>query len=145
MSATMRARLVLGAAAAAVVLVAAPTVASGAPGPPGRVVTGLTAKYYGYLTPLVVISKGGSLTYTNLDIERHNVVQDVAADGVHGSSTRPWCGQFPRGKCPIFYSELIGFQGSEAVKGLRYVTPGKVYSFLCTLHPGMKGTLVVQP
>jgi plastocyanin len=145
MSARMRTRFLFGAAAAVVVLVAGATGASGAPGPPARAVTGLTAKYYGYLTPVLVISKGGSLTYTNLDIERHNVVQDVKTDGVHGPSTAAWCAQFPKGRCPIFYSALIGFGGSEAVKGLQNVTPGKIYTFYCTLHPGMKGRLVVQP
>lgn len=110
-----------------------------------QVVTGPTAKYYGYLTPVVVIAKGGAVTYTNLDLERHNVVQDVNADGVHGSSKAKWCSQFPKGKCPIFYSPLIGLGQSTAVQGLKYVAPGQVYTFYCTLHPGMKGKLVVQP
>jgi plastocyanin len=39
-----------------------------------QVVSGPTAKYYGYLTPVVMVSRGGAITYTNLDLERHNVV-----------------------------------------------------------------------
>jgi plastocyanin len=110
-----------------------------------QVVSGPTAKYYGYLTPVVVISKGGAVTYTNIDIERHNVVQDVNADGVHGSAKRNWCGLFTKGRCPLFYSALIGLGQSESVQGLQYVQPGQIYTFYCTLHPGMKGKLVIAP
>jgi plastocyanin len=110
-----------------------------------QVVSGPTAKYYGYLTPVVVIQKGQGITYTNIDIERHNVTQDVNTDGVHGSSKRKWCKLFPAGKCPVFYSGLIGLGQSESVKGLQYVKPGQIYTFYCTLHPGMKGHLVVAP
>ena len=131
-------------ALAAAMLALVPASATAAP-PNARAITGPTAKYYGYVTPVVVIQKGQGITYTNIDIERHNVVQDVNADGFHGSSTRPWCKQFPAGRCPIFYSPLIGLGGSENVKGLKYVKPGKVYTFYCTLHPGMKGRLVVAP
>jgi plastocyanin len=136
-----RTRFVTGVTAAAVLAWAAPTGAAGE----AKAVSGPTAKYYGYLTPVVVIAKGGPITYTNLDIERHNVVQDVSSDGVHSSGKQKWCPLFDRGRCPIFYSALIGLGKSESVKGLKFVKPGKVYTFYCTLHPGMKGKLVVQP
>ena len=111
-----------------------------------QVVSGPTAKYYGYLTPVVIIQKGGPLTYTNLDVERHNVVQDVAADGAHGSGKAKWCKLFNRGRCPLFYSALIGLGQSESVKGLGSLKPfPAVYTFYCTLHPGMKGKLIVEP
>ena len=110
-----------------------------------QAVSGPTAKYYGYLTPVIVIQKGDGITYTNLDLERHNVTQDVSTDGVHGSSKRKWCKLFPGGKCPIFDSPLIGLGQSESVRGLKYVKPGQVYTFYCTLHPGMKGRLIVVP
>jgi len=129
----------------ALLLGAAPVPAGASSASGVQVLTGPTAKYYGYLTPVVVFSKAGSVTYTNIDIERHDVVQDVASDGVHGSSTRSWCRLFPRGRCPIFYSRLIGLGQSEPVRGLAYVKPGRVYTFYCTLHPGMKGHLVVAP
>jgi plastocyanin len=128
-------------AAAAVLAWAGPTSAAG----DMQILTGPTAKCYGYLTPVVVIAKGGPITYTNLDIERHNVVQDVNVDGVHGSGKRKWCGLFDKGRCPIFYSPLTGLGQSVKVRGLKYVKPGQVYTFYCTLHPGMKGKLVVQP
>jgi plastocyanin len=111
-----------------------------------QVVSGITAKYYGYLTPVVVIQKGGPLTYTNFDLERHNVVQDVNSDGVHGSGKAKWCKLFDKGRCPLFYSQLIGLGQSEAVKGLGSLKPfPQVYTFYCTLHPGMKGRLIVEP
>src|SRR5207244_10885165 len=62
----------------AVLAWAAPTGASTTAadsGPATQVLTGLTAKYYGYLTPVVVIQRGGSITYTNLHLQRPDVVQ----------------------------------------------------------------------
>ena len=140
----MRRRVAALFAAAIAVLVLSSVPTAAAP-TDSQVVSGLTAKYYGYLTPAVVVSKGGAITYTNLDIERHNVVQDVNADGVHGNGKQKWCTQFPKGRCPVFYSALIGLGQSESVKGLKNVKPGSVYTFYCTLHPGMKGKLVVSP
>ena len=140
----MRLRAVAVMATSALLAVVGTTATATAAGEP-QAVSGPAAKYYGYLTTAVVVSKGGQLTYTNLDIERHNVVQDVNADGIHGSSKRPWCKQFDRGRCPVFYSPLIGLGQSEPVSGLQYVKPGELYTFYCTLHPGMKGKLVVQP
>jgi plastocyanin len=104
--------------------------------------TGPQAKFYGYLTPVIAAAKGGDLTYTNLDLERHNVVHDVAQDGFGGPSDQPWCKQFKGAKCPVFYSELIGLAQSEPVLGLENLEPGTTYTFFCTLHPGMKGTLL---
>jgi plastocyanin len=110
-----------------------------------QAISGPTGKYYGYLTPVLVISKGGPITFTNIDLERHNVVQDVDADAIHGSAKRKWCSQFDPGKCPIFYSPLIGLSQSVPVQGTQYLKPGTIYSFYCTLHHGMQGKLVVTP
>ena len=108
-------------------------------------VTGPAAKYYGYVTPAIVVDKGGQITYTNFDLERHNVVQDVNFDGIHGSSKAKWCGLFDKGRCPVFYSPLIGLGQSTKVQGLKAVKPGTLYTFYCTLHPGMKGKLLIRP
>jgi plastocyanin len=143
MRATPRTLILL--AIAVVALVSSPLAATANAPTDTQVVSGPTAKYYGFLTPVVVIQKGGSITYTNVDLERHNVVQDVNADGAHGSAKAKWCGLFPKGRCPIFYSALIGLGQSEPVQGLSAVKPGQVYTFYCTLHPGMKGHLVVAP
>jgi plastocyanin len=117
----------------------------------GQAYAGPAAKFYGYLTPVIVVEKGGELTFTSIDLERHDVVQDVEADGFGGSSKAPWCatGHHHHGHvheaCPVFWSKLIGLTQTTTVLGLDKVEPGKVYSFYCTLHHGMKGKLVVRP
>jgi plastocyanin len=72
----------------------------------------------GYLTPVAVMGKGGSAAFTNLDVALHNVVS------------------------PRFSTPLIGFGQSKQVKGVKSLPKGN-YPFKCTLHPWMKGTLVV--
>lgn len=102
------------------------------------------AQFYGYTAPAVVIEKGGQVTYVNLDIVQHDLVQDPEADGVGGPKKEPWCKTF-RGKCPVFWTPKIGIGQDTEVLGLENVKPGATYSFLCTLHPGMRGVLVVTP
>ena len=115
-------------------------------GPGMTVVSGPEAQEYGYLTPQIVITQGGSLQYTNVDIVRHDVVQDVNADGSGykgPKSKRPsWCSQFKKHRCPLFYSKLEGLSQTENVLGVQNLKAG-TYSFYCTLHPGMKGKLTV--
>jgi len=119
---------------------------AGASPSPGvsQVLSGPEGQEYGYLTPVVVTRQGGPVSYTNIDIVRHNVVQDVRADHVHGPSTASWCRQFRKRQCPLFWTPLIGLGQSTSVRGLGHTKPG-TYSFYCTIHPGMKGTLVVLP
>jgi len=115
-------------------------------GPGMTVVSGPQAQSYGYLTPQIVITQGGSLQYTNMDVVRHDVVQDVNADGAGykgPKSKRPsWCKQFKKHRCPLFYSKLEGLTQTENVLGVDTLKSG-TYSFYCTLHPGMKGKLTV--
>jgi polyvinyl alcohol dehydrogenase (cytochrome) len=97
------------------------------PGPPGgagnggQVVTAAGAQNYGYATPVVVMSHGGTLTYTNLDPVQHNVVSDAG----------------------LFRSEFAGLGQSVTVTGADKLPPGQ-YGFYCSLHTGMRGTLIVQ-
>jgi polyvinyl alcohol dehydrogenase (cytochrome) len=111
-----------------------------------RVISGPQGQSYGYLTPVVIIQKGGALTYANFDVVRHNVVQDVAVDHkalrLRVAKKTKWCRQFKRGKCPMFWSKLIGVTQQTPVLGVNKLKPGQ-YSFYCTLHPGMKGKLQV--
>jgi polyvinyl alcohol dehydrogenase (cytochrome) len=116
--------------------------APAAAAPPSEVVSGPQAQSYGYLTPLVVTTKGGTVTYTNVDLVRHDVVQDVAADHVHGSRKAKWCKQFRKHRCPLFWTPLIGLGEKTSILGLNRTKPG-TYNFYCTLHPGMKGKLVI--
>jgi plastocyanin len=100
------------------------------------------AQSYGYATPRLVVTQGSSLQYANFDLVRHNVVQDVAVDHRARKKAAPWCKFFRKGKCPMFWSKLIGLTQQTEVKGVSGLKPG-TYSFFCTIHPGMKGKLIV--
>jgi polyvinyl alcohol dehydrogenase (cytochrome) len=110
-------------------------------GASGQIVSGPVAQFYGYLTPAMVAKKGVPVTYRNADITTHDVVQDPRVDGVAGPDTNPWCGSFAPGKCPAFYTKLLGLGEEAVVQGTDQLTAGTVYSFYCSLHPGMKGKL----
>jgi plastocyanin len=63
------------------------------------------------------------------DLPLHDVVSvDKAADGT-----------------ALFSSPLVGLGQSAAVSGMDRVEAGKTYAFFCSIHPGMRGTLVVAP
>jgi plastocyanin len=85
------------------------------------VVTGPGAQSYGYLTPTVTVSKGGTVSYTNYDAVRHNV---SSPDG-------------------LFRSELADTNTTVPVAGVEKLEPGD-YPFICQPHPNMKGTLTVK-
>jgi plastocyanin len=111
------------------------------------------AKIYGYATPVIVVEPGEEVTFTNIDIEMHDVVQDVAADGVGAKKRMPWCkkskkkhhgGHSHGGGCPLFWTPLISLGKTTPVYGLENVKSGETYTFLCTIHHGMTGTLVVR-
>jgi plastocyanin len=74
-----------------------------------------------YATPTVTIQRGQSLSFTNLDVPQHDVRAD---DGSFGS-------------------ELISTGQSAPVAGVEKLVPGS-YSFYCSLHRNMTGTLVVN-
>jgi outer membrane protein assembly factor BamB/plastocyanin len=93
----------------------------GSPSSTGIVATGPGAPSYGYLTPVVVVSKGGTVSYTNLDTVRHNV---KSADG-------------------LFRSELANTGETVTVAGTEKLEPG-TYQFYCEPHPNMTGQLIVR-
>ena len=99
----------------------------GGPPPPPSVGAGATAvagpgSYTTtYWTPIVLVQAGSEkLSFTNLDLQRHNV---VAKDG-------------------SFDSDLAGLGQTVPVRFHTHLKAGSAYSFYCTLHPGMFGTIV---
>jgi plastocyanin len=92
-----------------------------------RVVTAAGAQNYGYATPVVVMGKGGSLSYTNLDPVTHDVV--ARSNGPDG--------------LPLFRSSFAGLGATVPVVGAQKLGAGR-YAFYCSLHPGMQGTLIVH-
>lgn len=124
-----------------------PSPPSGGGGPTGqlapRIVSGPQAQFAGYVTRAMVASRSaGKVLYTNLDVVRHDVVQDPRADGVAGDGKDPWCNRF-KGKCPAFWTPLLGLAETAELEGLDNTEAGRSYTFYCTLHPGMRGTLAV--
>lgn len=79
----------------------------------------------GYTTPVMVASKSGSLTYANFDVAPHDVVSN-APGPIDGA---------------LFRSALIGLGMTAEVEGLENTVAGQAYSFYCSLHGSMKGTL----
>ena len=126
----MRPTFVILCAATALVLPAgagattAPVSAQILAGPGGFVSVG------NYYTPVVVIERGQPISFSNYDIEPHNVV----ATRRTGKGGR---------RRPLFASKVIDFRQSTPVLGVTKLAPG-TYQFLCTLHPWMRGTLVVE-
>lgn len=105
------------------------------------VVTGPGGFSAGYATPVVPVRKGGSLTYINGDVAPHDVVTDES----YGPNDQPWCRNYPLNRCPLVWSNLISLGTTTPVLGLENVEPGATYPFTCSLHPNMRGTLVVSP
>ena len=123
--------------------VSAPVAAGVGNAPSSTVVSGPQAQAYGYLTPQMIVTKGGAVQYSNFDLVKHNVVQDVSADHKSlRSGKAKWCRQFRKRQCPLFWSALTGLDQTSPVLGVANLKPG-TYSFYCTIHPGMKGKLTV--
>jgi hypothetical protein len=90
-----------------------------------------------YATPVMVVQAHSPLDALNLDIMYHDVVADQAGPG-----DRPWCANFEVGRCPVFWSRLANLGEEVPVLGVD-TAPAGTYTFHCTKHEGMTGTLVV--
>lgn len=99
-----------------------PELPDGPGGAGGQIVAGPAAFASTYATPVVAISEGQTVTFTNLDAALHDI------DSVNGS----W------GDTP-----LIGVGGSYTLTQAASLAPGQ-YGFYCSLHPRMTGTLLVR-
>jgi outer membrane protein assembly factor BamB/plastocyanin len=105
----------------------------GRPAPPApslptgpTVVAGPGAYATVYATPVMTVPAGGTLSFTNLDVAQHDVT--AAATGADGA--------------PLFGSRLVGLGETVPVNGVARLKPGS-YAFYCSIHPGMRGTLLV--
>ena len=129
---------------AVVALLLIPATATATERDQGPVVLSAAAgQFYGYLTPVMTVQRTGELSYANLDIVQHDVVHDVTEDGIANKKKDKWCRSFDKGECPLFWSARAGLGDTVPVEGLKNLKVGEVYTFFCTLHPGMKGRLVV--
>jgi plastocyanin len=84
--------------------------------------------YSSYATPAMVTHVGGPLSFVNLDLPQHDVVADQTG---------------PNGM-PLFASPRGALGQIVPVKGLERVQSGHTYGFHCSVHPGMRGTLIVR-
>lgn len=123
------------AAGALVVLAASPASAVVAAAGPGSFTTG-------YVTPVVVAAKGGSLTFFNGDVATHTLTSEAYLPKKIARKTKR-CRSFSRTTCPLFTTRTVGEGESGRVDGLNHVKPGRQYDFYCRVHSGMRGTLVV--
>lgn len=115
-----------------------------APAPAAEVATAPGGFVAGFLPPVLVIAEGEPINYTNADIAPHNFIADGAFLPKKAARKAEWCTAFDAGRCPLFWSPTIGTGEVTAVRGLERLASGDQYSFLCTVHPAMKGTLVVR-
>lgn len=77
----------------------------------------------------VTMDQGERLTFRNADlVKRHDVQAKALA---------------PDGKSPLFAAPVLDPGATAFVEGSQYLTTGS-YEFVCTLHTGMEGTLVVS-
>jgi plastocyanin len=84
--------------------------------------------YSTYATPVMVTKPGGPLNFMNFDLPQHDVVSDDKGPDGH----------------PLFQSKLSGLGELAPIEGLDRLKSGQTYGFFCSLHPGMRGNLIVQ-
>ena len=128
---------VVAASAALVLAAAAPAQAAVAAAVPGSFLAG-------FATPVVVAAQGEGITFANADAAPHNFVADGVYLSKKDAKKSPWCSAFTPKTCPLFWSPTIAAGETTEVEGLERLEAGQQYPFFCSLHPGMKGTLVVR-
>jgi outer membrane protein assembly factor BamB len=92
------------------------------------IVAGPGATSTGYLTPVMATRVGGPLSFVNLDPVQHDVVSDERQ---------------PDGRA-TFSSKVSGLGEVAPVQGMDKVKAGQTYGFYCSIHPGMRGQLLVR-
>lgn len=131
-------RAILAAASAALVLAApVPAHAAVAVAVPGSFAAG-------FATPVVVTAPGEAITFANTDAAPHNFVANGVFLSKKDAKKAKWCSAFTAKTCPLFWSPTIAAGETTEVEGVDGLESGKQYPFFCSVHPGMKGTLVVR-
>lgn len=101
--------------------------------------TGQVGTRGGYATTVVLADVAGTLTLTNADLSAHDVVSQAL-----GPASNAWCPCYVGPHyCPLFASPLVRLGGEGVVQGTEQLEPGTTYEFFCSVHPWMRGTLVV--
>jgi plastocyanin len=98
-------------------MAAGSTGSSAAPGPAVATDT-VTINNFAFMPAAITVKAGATVTWTNMDEEPHTVV-----DGAHGIK-----------------SPVMGNQGASFT--YTFATPG-TYSYNCSIHPFMSGTVEV--
>jgi spore coat protein A len=93
----------------------------------------------GFASPQVLALQGQSLSLLNIDTVAHTLTS------VASKPKRVKYGKtYFTIRVPLFDSGSIAGATLGDVKGVAGLKPGS-YGFYCSMHTGMKGTLVVQP
>lgn len=119
-------------------------IAGAAPAGAAQVATAPGSFLAGFAPPAVVIAPGEGITFTNGDVAPHNFTAADAMMPKKAAKKAKWCSAFDKGRCPLFWSETIATGEATEVQGLDALKSGDQYAFMCTVHPNMKGTLVVR-
>jgi plastocyanin len=101
------------------------------PAPPAAaaaVVAPPNAGTTGFANPYVVISRGSTVDLTNLDSSN---THDIISERLNPDTNRP-----------LFQADYANFGETKRVQGVEKLAKGR-YEFLCSLHTGMRGQLLV--
>lgn len=129
--------LMVGAAIASLIVAA-----TGAPAKAVVAAAGPGGFAAGFATPLVIAPAATGVTFVNGDIQPHNVIANEDFFSKKAAKKIEWCKSYPTKKCPVFWSETVAVGETTPVLGIEDLVSGQQYSFFCSIHPGMKGTLV---
>lgn len=96
----------------------------------------------GFATPVVIAPAATGVTFVNGDIQPHNVIANEDFFTKKDAKKVEWCKSYPKTKCPVFWSDTVAVGEFTSVLGIENLTSGQQYSFFCSIHPGMTGTLI---
>lgn len=105
----------------------------------------VTAVEYQYVPGTVHVKHGETFSFGNYDL-RAGIPGHSIVEVVKGCTVPPYTGNNPgNGGCrfPRFTSGLVDHGHVHKVSGVKGLPPG-TYKFTCQVHPGMRGTLIVE-